>query len=518
MFQADDQDDDRRADDNDEEEDDPEHCQLYAVLNLPRDYDAGVLVSQSRSLLRAFHPDKAATDDVQPTFLQIKLAVDTLSDPILKEAYDYGGMKALQIIKNHAHLYQLLADRAVRDDRLAILARVLSESQQARQRSTRPQWMSNAIHVSANAPVYLETPTTQSLERNSLFVTWKQNINNHIKATLTSNGLLNLDFSSLLSVTMGQQLMFHASRVFADSQSIVKFSAGRGTASIRSMRNLHQNTLFTVWGIDLRGVDGTSGCTVQSLMVSIQTAVWKVRLAVADYFIKVSATQWGWHGSLAWGLYGARYKLSRSYTVRENIVFKYGAKLTPGAPVLPILYLSTPQLSLRIPVVGPTDRASSFAALVTTLLVVEGIEALSGGDDTFGFSSTLRRNKASETSSNFRRWDAMVRSVADRKAKGSRLKILRARFGGSRSTDGDDDDWRGEEECGHWLQFWIDEWAGAVVLRPDDPRWTWLPKGPGTIRYSFDDQVYETSLATRPGTLRLPAPDAMCLGDAAIVR
>jgi DnaJ domain len=482
-----------------DEDDDPEHSRLYAILNLPRNYNATILHSQSRSLLRAFHPDKAATDDVQPTFLQIKLAVDTLSDPIMKEAYDYGGMMAVQIIKNHANLYQLLADRTAPDDRVAILSRVLTESQHSRQRSTMPQWMSNSIQVSANAPCYWD-PAEQQLEKNSLFVTWKQNINNHIKASLVSNGLINLDFSSLFSVTFGKRLLFHASRVFSDSQSVVKFTAGRGTASVRSIRTLQGGAFLAVWGVDVG-----AGGTIRSLMMSLQTNVWKVRLAVADYFVKVTTTQFGFHGSLAFGLYGARYKLVRSYHVQEHVELKYGVKLSPGSPLLPVFYLSTPQLSLRLPMHGVVNLANGW--LLTSFLAVEGMELLFG-DDAF------MRKKLSEIESKIKqrhhnnRWNFVVRSVADRKRRSSRLKILHAKFG---STDDQ------KEECGHWIQFWIDEWAGALVFRPDDPRWEWLPAGPGTIRYIFDGQVFETSITTRPGTLRLPAPDALCLGDSAIV-
>jgi hypothetical protein len=231
---------------------------------------------------------------------------------------------------------------------------------------------------------------------------------------------------------------------------------------------------------------------------------------VADYFVKVTTTQLGFHGSLAFGLYGIRYKLVRSYHVQENVELKYGVKVSPGSPLLPVFYLSTPQLSLRLPMHGAINLANGW--LVTSLLVVEGMELLFG-EDSFGSfirtrSSALLESKIKQRHHN-NRWNFVVRSVAERKRRNSRLKILLAKFS---STDDHQ-----KEDYGHWIQFWIDEWAGALVFRPDDPRWEWLPDGPGTVRYSFDGHVFETSITTRPGTLRLPAPGALCLGDSAIV-
>ena len=462
------------------EDDDPEHSRLYAILNIPRNYDPNTLQSQSRLLLRAFHPDKRSNSeqqDGQPTFLQIKLALDTLSDPIMKEAYDFGGMEAVQYIKNHSNLYELLSKRLHAVDRLAILEHHVEPL------SSQPP-SNNDIQVTANAPVYWERRMKRT-ENNSLFVTWKQNIGNRIRASFMSNGLINLDFSSLFSVTFGKRLLFHASRVMS-GESLVKITAGRGVASIRSMRTL-RSTYTGTWGVDL----GPQG-TIRSLLASIQTKVWKIRVALAEYFFKFSVNQFGFHGSFAWGLNGVRYKLVRSVQIQDSLELKYGLKMGPDGSLLPVVYLSTPQFSLRIPVHGLTQ-----GHWLLTMLVADGMEFLREevAVPSIFLHKARQCNKHTEW---YPRLEPIVRAVALRKS--TRLRILRAEFG----SDGVD--------YSHWLQFWVNI-DGKLSLHPGDPRRAWIPNSPGTVRYKTNGEVFETKLTLHENeSLILPSSRSLLLG------
>lgn len=463
-----------------DQEEDPEHCRLYSILNIPRVYDTNALQSQSRLLLRAFHPDKATTDNGQPTFLQIKLAVDTLSDPIMKEAYDYGGMEAIQFIKNHANLYKLLSERKTMERR-AILEHVLSEQ------LMRSQPSSNEVQVTGNTPIYSDNRSQRS-EKSSLFVTWKQSISNRIKASFVSNGLVNLDFSSLFSLTFGKRLLFHTSRVL-NGESLLKVTAGRTMASFRSLRTLHGTYLGT-WGVDL----GPQG-TIRSILATVQTSVWKIRVALAEYFVKLSVNQFGFHGTAAWGLGGARYKIVRSYHIQESLELKYGLKMEPGRPLLPVFYLATPHLSLRIPVHGTFS-----SGWLLGLLVADGIESM--GDKAI-VSLALQRlgRRSKEPNGRYLKLKHIIRSVAIKKKVP--LEVLQARFGSD------------QVDYSHWLQFWVRP-HGELYLKTDDPRRAWLPATSGTIRYKIDGAVFEVTIQ-KEETLKLPSTIALMLGQDDII-
>jgi hypothetical protein len=84
---------------------------LYAILNVSRaNASTADIVRSYRQLSRVFHPDKLSSssrhedtdvsdDDPNTTFVAIKQARDVLSDPVLRLAYDIGGIQAVTLIK-----------------------------------------------------------------------------------------------------------------------------------------------------------------------------------------------------------------------------------------------------------------------------------------------------------------------------------------------------------------------------------------------------------------------------------
>ena len=75
---------------------------LYGVLNVSSHVSTAEIQRSYKKLSRVFHPDKQSSgkdDDAQKTFLAVKQAHDVLADPILRLAYDVGGLLAVALIK-----------------------------------------------------------------------------------------------------------------------------------------------------------------------------------------------------------------------------------------------------------------------------------------------------------------------------------------------------------------------------------------------------------------------------------
>jgi curved DNA-binding protein CbpA len=78
------------------------HRKYYSLLNIPVDADLGHVQRNFKLLSRVYHPDKSIDGDqnvAQESFVNIKTAVDVLSDPIYRLAYDFGDELAVTIIK-----------------------------------------------------------------------------------------------------------------------------------------------------------------------------------------------------------------------------------------------------------------------------------------------------------------------------------------------------------------------------------------------------------------------------------
>jgi curved DNA-binding protein CbpA len=73
---------------------------LYSLLNVPRDAATATIQAHYKILSKAFHPDKTPLHVAKQTFLDIKQAQDVLSDNVLRQVYDVGGLEvALQLKK-----------------------------------------------------------------------------------------------------------------------------------------------------------------------------------------------------------------------------------------------------------------------------------------------------------------------------------------------------------------------------------------------------------------------------------
>ena len=80
---------------------------LYAVLKCDRSASFEAIQRSFKRLSRNFHPDKRRSADdktsAEDFFVAIKLAHDILSDPVLRLAYDHGGLVAVDILRR-SHL------------------------------------------------------------------------------------------------------------------------------------------------------------------------------------------------------------------------------------------------------------------------------------------------------------------------------------------------------------------------------------------------------------------------------
>ncbi|KAL7581748.1 hypothetical protein ACA910_022285 [Epithemia clementina (nom. ined.)] len=88
-------------------DDDDDEMDLYAVLKIDRSASFDTIQRSFKRLSRNFHPDKRRSSDdkesAEDFFVAIKLAHDILSDPVLRLAYDHGGLVAVDIIRR-SHL------------------------------------------------------------------------------------------------------------------------------------------------------------------------------------------------------------------------------------------------------------------------------------------------------------------------------------------------------------------------------------------------------------------------------
>ena len=75
---------------------------LYAVLNVEKSAGHEEIQRSYKQLSKTFHPDRRLPgdkEDAEDFFVLIKKAHDVLSDPVLRLAYDHGGLVAVDIIK-----------------------------------------------------------------------------------------------------------------------------------------------------------------------------------------------------------------------------------------------------------------------------------------------------------------------------------------------------------------------------------------------------------------------------------
>ncbi|KAG2367162.1 hypothetical protein BDR07DRAFT_1393807 [Suillus spraguei] len=76
------------------------HGYLYSVLNVPTTASANEIRERYRALSVIFHPDKQRAEQTKDTaaaeFLEIQKAYEVLSDPFLREVYDFLGENALK--------------------------------------------------------------------------------------------------------------------------------------------------------------------------------------------------------------------------------------------------------------------------------------------------------------------------------------------------------------------------------------------------------------------------------------
>lgn len=116
-------------------------------------------------LSRVFHPDKSPSkiEDAQKTFVAIKQAHDVLVDPILRLAYEYGGLRAVALIKrsqassfkqnnnesDSSDLYTELQRAKTKEEATSLLQQILHEDKLNRQQ-----------HQSENATSELSTNIT----------------------------------------------------------------------------------------------------------------------------------------------------------------------------------------------------------------------------------------------------------------------------------------------------------------------------------------------------------------------
>ena len=84
-----------------------EEIDLYAVLKIDKSATFDTIQRSFKRLSRTFHPDKRRSPDdksnAETFFVAIKLAHEILSDPVLRLAYDHGGLVAVDIVRR-SHL------------------------------------------------------------------------------------------------------------------------------------------------------------------------------------------------------------------------------------------------------------------------------------------------------------------------------------------------------------------------------------------------------------------------------
>ncbi|GAX11570.1 hypothetical protein FisN_22Lh265 [Fistulifera solaris] len=123
--------------DNDKED-------LYALLNLSHSATATDIQRSYKRLSRVFHPDKSPSKivDAQKTFVAIKQAHDVLVDPILRMAYEYGGLRLVALIKrsqassnngSSSDLYKELQKAKTKEDAVSLLQQIVDQDKWTRQ-------------------------------------------------------------------------------------------------------------------------------------------------------------------------------------------------------------------------------------------------------------------------------------------------------------------------------------------------------------------------------------------------
>jgi DnaJ domain len=347
--------------------DEIENLRHYSVLNVPRTADLSHIQRSFKQLSRVYHPDKSIADkhDVaQQSFIAIKTAVDVLSDPIYRIAYDHGGDKAVSLVKraqmarqarkasqpenddnntenDFDDLYSMLEQAVDEQEAAWIIHQVLEESLSHSQRGMSiSQW-----DLSCEVPLTWKETTAYSgasIEKDSVF------LNAHVRYPISSQvglslgagseyqhsaetnikGSIGCDYQPIQGTSIttniacnhrkAPELSVNSSRKFANGSVMVVAAHGSVTsakswnASFISSRPILLDSLFSrVSSSSLepsklmaswRIICNPVGTLriISTTLRSLEYPVWSCRLAMSNYPFKVS-----WQGAETNSFYAA---------------------------------------------------------------------------------------------------------------------------------------------------------------------------------------------------------------------
>ena len=336
-----------------------ENLRHYSVLNVPHGADLSHIQRNFKQLSRVYHPDKSVADEhdvAQQSFIAIKTAVDVLSDPIYRIAYDHGGDKAVTLVKRaqmarHSKnasrkenddrnsengsddLYSLLEKVIDEEEAAWIIHQVLEESQLQSQRGlSAAQW-----DLSCDLPLTLKERVTNSdsfFEKDSVMLNANARypISNQVGLSLSAGseyqhsaetnikGSIGCDYQPVQGTSIttniacnhrkAPELSLTSSRKFANGSVVVVATHGSLTsanswnASFISSKPLLLDTFFgrlsraslesTKLMASWRIICSPAGTlrSITATLRSLEYPVWSCRLALSNYPLKFS-----WQGA-----------------------------------------------------------------------------------------------------------------------------------------------------------------------------------------------------------------------------
>lgn len=384
-------------------------------------------------LSRVFHPDKSPlqTEHAQTTFVAIKHAHDVLMDPILRLAYDYGGLPAVALIKrSQSHskkgassdLYTELQRTTTKEDAISLLQQILDKDKLTSQQQQQQ-------HSSETATTDLSTHVTfpheygwmQKPEPASTAVQFQSRLRKGDQWSWTVGGNASIqhtamvDTSTTLSVDYQPQRGTHvtvdssfrpgqswpnvscrSSRQMANGTFLITGLAGNGpsvnnwTYSVVSYRNLlwegrgEESTpkkLQASWRMSFKPASGK----FQQAIATIKTREfpqWRCSAGLGAFPIKLSY-QSAEHNSpyiaYSWGVNFSKIKLAWIQRTGGGELgdwtFKYGVKLDGRALYQPgvlslwtvIFQLYSNNWTIRIPISLFKKEAWPVASILTLL-------------------------------------------------------------------------------------------------------------------------------------------------------
>lgn len=198
---------------------------FYSVLNVSRSASTADIQRAYKTLSRSFHPDKQRSNQetAESSFIAIKSAHDVLTDRVLRIAYDYGGVKAVTLVKRSQQqasaarakseadledLYQLMDDVDV-EQAIFLLQEALEENQLHQEQNGQgtdgpPSW---SLDAGLESPFAFDSELGR--ERYSLHFSSRRQSSAYT-VTLGANARLNATATGELAASIGCDYQPHA--------------------------------------------------------------------------------------------------------------------------------------------------------------------------------------------------------------------------------------------------------------------------------------------------------------------